>query len=126
MWPNPQETADMITYMRKPLMENLIFWVLKLRKSGVFLCNKRQIAVKPTIHRNSAVWKALLAKFQNHCHKCWFWILKIIVFLTDIVCMVILLSKHKATLSNKNLEHISKFEGWGLILVAYKRFVYFY
>ena len=32
----------------------------RLRKSGVFLCNKRKIAVKWTIHYNSAVSKALL------------------------------------------------------------------
>ena len=30
-----------------------------------FLCNKRKIAVKPTIHQKSAVSKALLRKFQN-------------------------------------------------------------
>ena len=35
----------------------------RLKKSGVFLCNKRKIAVKPTIHQNSAVSKALLGKF---------------------------------------------------------------
>ena len=29
-------------------------------------CNKRKIAVKPTINQNSAVSKALLGKFQNH------------------------------------------------------------
>ena len=33
-----------------------------LKKKGVFLCNKRKIAVKPTVHQNSAVSKALLGK----------------------------------------------------------------
>ena len=32
------------------------------RKANFFLCNKRKIAVKPTIHQNSAVSIALLGK----------------------------------------------------------------
>ena len=38
----------------------------RLKKSGVFhlfLCNKHKIAVKPSIHYNSAVSAALLGKF---------------------------------------------------------------
>ena len=35
----------------------------RLKESGVFLCDKRKIAVKPTIHQNSAISKALLRKF---------------------------------------------------------------
>ena len=38
----------------------------RLKESGVFLCNKRKIGVKPTVHLNSAVSKALLGKFSNH------------------------------------------------------------
>ena len=26
MWPNPQETADLVTFTEKSLMENFIFW----------------------------------------------------------------------------------------------------
>ena len=33
----------------------------------VFLCNKRKIAVKPTITQNVAVLKAFLRKFYKHC-----------------------------------------------------------
>ena len=33
------------------------------RLKKVSLCNKRKIAVKPTIHQNSSVSKALLGKF---------------------------------------------------------------
>ena len=35
----------------------------KLKKIGVFLCNKHKIAVKPIIHQNSAALKATLRKF---------------------------------------------------------------
>ena len=35
----------------------------RLKKSGVFLCNKRKIAVTPTMHQNSAVSKTFLGKF---------------------------------------------------------------
>ena len=35
----------------------------RLKESGVFPCNKCRIAVKPTIHENSAVSKVLLGKF---------------------------------------------------------------
>ena len=35
----------------------------RLKKSGLFLCNKRKTAVKRTIDHNSAVPKALLGKF---------------------------------------------------------------
>ena len=34
----------------------------RLKKNGFFLCDKRKIAVKPTMHQNSAVSKALLGK----------------------------------------------------------------
>ena len=37
----------------------------RLKKSEVFLCNKRKIAVKQIIYHNSAVSKALLGKFWN-------------------------------------------------------------
>ena len=36
------------------------------KKSGFFLCNKREIAVKETIHQNLAVSNTLFGKFQNH------------------------------------------------------------
>ena len=42
------------------------------------------------------------------------------VFLTDIGYLVNLLSNHLATLSPKNLQNVSNFEGWDLTLVAYK------
>ena len=35
----------------------------RLKKSGVFPLHKRKIAVKPTIHHNSAISKALLGKY---------------------------------------------------------------
>ena len=35
----------------------------RLKKSGVFLCNKCKIALKPTIHQNSTFSKASLGKF---------------------------------------------------------------
>ena len=35
----------------------------RLKESGVLLCNKRKIVVKPKIYQNSAVSKALLGKF---------------------------------------------------------------
>ena len=35
----------------------------RLKKEEFFLCNKRKIAVKPTIHQNSVVSKTLLGKF---------------------------------------------------------------
>ena len=35
----------------------------KLKKSGVFPCNKRKIAAKPTINQNLAVSEALSGKF---------------------------------------------------------------
>ena len=60
--------------------------------------------------------------FKFADHKYWFWILKIIVFLADIVYSVKLLSNHEATLSFKNLEYISNFEVWGLTLVAHKKY----
>ena len=43
------------------------------------------------------------------------------VFLTDIDYLIKLLSNYEATLSPRNLENISNFEGWGLTLVAYKQ-----
>ena len=36
------------------------------------------------------------------------------------VCLVKLLTNHEATLSPQNSENTSKFEDWGLPLVAYK------
>ena len=45
---------------------------------------------------------------------------EITVFLTDLGYLVKLISNHQATLSPKDLENISNFEGWGLTLVAYK------
>ena len=41
----------------------------RLKKSGVFLCNKRKITVKPTIHQTSAVSKALWGSFKITDHK---------------------------------------------------------
>ena len=39
----------------------------RLRKyEKFFLCNKLKIAVKPTVHKNSAVSIALLGKILNH------------------------------------------------------------
>ena len=35
----------------------------RLRKSGVFFCNKRKMAVKPPIHQKLAVLKVVLGKF---------------------------------------------------------------
>ena len=29
MWPDPQETADLVTLLNKPLMENFIFCAVK-------------------------------------------------------------------------------------------------
>ena len=76
--------------------------------------SKRKIAAKLTIHQNSAVSKALLGKFSILNSE-------IISFLADIGYLVKLLDNHWATLSTKNVENISKFEGWGLTLVAYKK-----
>ena len=47
--------------------------------------------------------------------------MKVITFFVDIGYLVKLLSNHKTTLSHKNLENISNFEGWDLILVAKKK-----
>ena len=47
--------------------------------------------------------------------------LKVIVFLAGIGYLVKLLIKHYATLSSKNLENISNFEGSGLTLIASKK-----
>ena len=47
---------------------------------------------------------------------------EITVFLADIGYLVKLLSNHLATLSLKNLENISNFEGWCLTQVAYKEY----
>ena len=55
-------------------------------------------------------------------HKYWFWVLKITVFLAATDYLVRLLNNHLATLSTKNFENISNFEGWGLSLVAYKKY----
>ena len=42
----------------------------RLKKSvELFLCNKRKIAVKPTIHQSSAVSKAFLENFKITDHK---------------------------------------------------------
>ena len=30
MWPNPQETVDLVTYTGKPLMDNLNFWAVEV------------------------------------------------------------------------------------------------
>ena len=54
-------------------------------------------------------------------HKYRFWILKVIAFFAEKDYLFKLLRKHKATLSSKNLKNISKFEGWGIALVAYKK-----
>ena len=35
----------------------------RLKKVVFFLCNKRELAVKPTIYQNSAVSEAFLGKF---------------------------------------------------------------
>ena len=88
-----------------------------------FLCNKRKLAVKPTIHQNSALSKALLGNIKITDHKYRFWILKIIVFLEDIRYLVKLLDNHWASLSSGYLENISNFEGLGVTLVPYKKSV---
>ena len=62
--------------------------------------------------------------FKITDHKYWFWVLKIIVFLTDIGYLIKLLSNREANLSPEDLGNISNFEGWGLSLVAYKKTVY--
>ena len=49
-----------------------------------FFCNKRKIALQPTMYQNSAVPKALLENFKITDYKYRFWILKIILFLVDI------------------------------------------
>ena len=36
---------------------------LRIKKVEFFLCNKHKIALKPTIHQNSAASKGLLGKF---------------------------------------------------------------
>ena len=36
----------------------------RLKKNGVFVCNKRRIAVKRTIHQISAVSKAFFGNFK--------------------------------------------------------------
>ena len=45
---------------------------------------------------------------------------EITAFLADIDYLVKVLN-HKASLKPKKIENISKFEGWGLTLVAYKK-----
>ena len=59
--------------------------------------------------------------FKITDHKYWFSDLKIVVFLADIGYLVKLLSRHQVPLSPENLDNIRDFEGWGLILVAYKK-----
>ena len=45
------------------LFHKALIKVTDQRKVEFFLCNKRKTAVKPTIHQNSVVSKALLGKF---------------------------------------------------------------
>ena len=83
----------------------------RLEKSGIFLCNRSKMAVKATVHQNSAISKALLGKFLNTDHKCQFWILKIIVFVTD----SLLGQTTKQTLSNIEPQNPWKYKQlWGL------------
>ena len=64
--------------------------------------------------------KSIYENFKISDRKYQFWILKIAVFLAGIGYLVKLLSNHYATLSPKNLENISNFKGWSLIVVACK------
>ena len=59
--------------------------------------------------------------FKIGFHKYRFWILQIIPYLANIGYLVKPLSNHLGTVSLKNLENISNFQGWGLIFVAYKK-----
>ena len=63
---------------------------------------------------------AFSVNFKITDHKYQYWMLKTIAFFTDIGWSVKEM-RSQATLSTKNLENISKFEGWGLILVSYKK-----
>ena len=40
-----------------------------LKKSGFFLCKNRKIAVKPTVHQNSAVWRFFWENFKINDYK---------------------------------------------------------
>ena len=46
MWPNPQETADLVTFTEEILMENLIFCAAdaKWRLFGIFIVNSERIS----------------------------------------------------------------------------------
>ena len=57
-----------------------------------FLCNKRKIAVKPTIHQNSAVSKTFLGKSENPLLEMLILNPEITAFLADIGYLVKMLS----------------------------------
>ena len=75
-----------------------------------FLCNKRKIAVKPTIHQNSAASKTFLGKFENHLLQMLILNPEIIAFLADIGYLVKILNNRYGTFRLKNLENITNFE----------------
>ena len=39
MWPNPQETADLVTFLKKSLIENFIFMCSVIGENSPFLAN---------------------------------------------------------------------------------------
>ena len=75
-----------------------------------FLCNKRKIAVKPTIHQNSAVSKTFLGKSLNPLIEMLILNPEITAFLAHIGYLLKILSNRSATLRLKNLENINNFE----------------
>ena len=87
-WQIPKQLSGLNPF---PVSNNINY---RLKKSGLFLCNKRKIAVKPTIHQNLAVSKAFWENFKVPDHKYQFQILRMITFLPDIVYLVKLLSNH--------------------------------
>ena len=89
--------------IHRPISANKTF----SKKVEFFLCNKRKIAVKPTIHRNSAVSKLYLENVKITDHKYRFWILKITEFLADIGYLVKLLNNDEASFSTKNFKNIT-------------------
>ena len=85
-----------------------------------FLCNNRKIAVKSTVHQNTAVSKSLLGEFENHWSEA-------SILNPQSYCNP---RRHNA-LGQTTKQPLSDFEPrkpWkykqpGLILVAYKMYV---
>ena len=65
------QIAKQLSGLNPFLLSNIKY--CRLKKAEFFFCNKCEIAVKRTIHKNSEVLKALLRNFKTTDHKYRFW-----------------------------------------------------